>query len=85
MIAPAVTVNVVLTLIGSMKIFDLIFVMTNGGPGDASESLALRIYKEAFTLNHFGYATAVGIVMALLILTLSIINLHFLRAREEEL
>jgi raffinose/stachyose/melibiose transport system permease protein len=85
LIAPAVTINVVLTLIGSMKTFDLIFVMTNGGPGDASESLALRIYKEAFTLNHFGYATAVGIVMSLFILGLSVLNLRLLRKREVEL
>ncbi len=85
LIAPAVTINVILTLIGSMKVFDLIFVMTNGGPGDASESLALRIYKEAFTLNHFGYATAVGIVMSLLILALSVLNLRLLRKREVEL
>ena len=84
LIAPSVTINVVLTLIGSMKVFDLIFVMTNGGPGDASESLALRIYKEAFTLNHFGYATAVGIVMSLLILGLSVVNLRLLRKREVE-
>lgn len=85
LIAPSVTINVVLTLIGSMKVFDLIFVMTNGGPANASELLALRIYNEAFTLNHFGYATAVGIVMSLLILALSVINLRFLRAREVEL
>lgn len=85
LIAPSVTINVVLTLIGSMKVFDLIFVMTNGGPANASESLALRIYNEAFTLNHFGYATAVGIIMSLLILALSVLNLRFLRAREVEL
>lgn len=84
LIAPSVTINVVLTLIGSMKTFDLIFVMTNGGPGNASESLALRIYNEAFTLNHFGYATAVGIVMSLLILGLSVLNLRILRKREVE-
>ncbi len=84
LIAPAVTINVVLTLIGSMKTFDLIFVMTNGGPGDTSESLALRIYTEAFTLNHFGYATAVGIILTLFILGLSVINLRFLRKREVE-
>ncbi|HEY7414148.1 MAG TPA: sugar ABC transporter permease [Ktedonobacteraceae bacterium] len=84
LIAPAVTINVVLTLIGSMKTFDLIFVMTNGGPGDTSESLALRIYKEAFSLNHFGYATAVGIILSLLILGLSLVNLRFLRKREVE-
>ncbi|HEU5376116.1 MAG TPA: sugar ABC transporter permease [Ktedonobacteraceae bacterium] len=85
LIAPAVTINVILTMIGSMKTFDLIFVMTNGGPGNASETLALRIYNEAFNLNHFGYATAVGIVMALFILGLSVINLRFLRKREVEL
>ncbi|HEU5375951.1 MAG TPA: sugar ABC transporter permease [Ktedonobacteraceae bacterium] len=85
LLAPAVTINIVLTMIGSMKTFDLIFVMTNGGPGNASETLALRIYNEAFNLNHFGYATAVGIVMSLLILGLSVINLRFLRKREVEL
>jgi ABC-type sugar transport system permease subunit len=84
LIAPAVTINVVLTMIGSMKTFDLIFVMTNGGPGNASETLALRIYNEAFNLNHFGYATAVGIVMSLFILGLSVLNLHLLRKREVE-
>lgn len=85
LIAPAVTVNIILTMIGSMKVFDLIFVMTNGGPGDASESLAIRLYKEAFTLNHFGYGTSVGIVMSVLILALSVLNLRFLRKREVEL
>jgi raffinose/stachyose/melibiose transport system permease protein len=84
LIAPSITINIVLTLIGSMKTFDLIFIMTNGGPGNASESLALRIYNEAFNLNHFGYATAVGIVMTLFILILSVVNLRFLRKREVE-
>jgi raffinose/stachyose/melibiose transport system permease protein len=85
LIAPSVTVNVILTMIGSLKVFDLILVMTNGGPGDASESLALRLYKEAFTQNHFGYGTAIGIVMSVLILVLSVLNLRFLRKREVEL
>jgi raffinose/stachyose/melibiose transport system permease protein len=85
LIAPSVTINVILTMIGSMKVFDLIFVMTNGGPGDASESLAIRLYKEAFTQNHFGYGTAIGIVMSVLILALSVLNLRFLRKREVEL
>ena len=85
LIAPAITINVVLTMIGSLKTFDLIFIMTNGGPGNASESLALRLYNEAFNQNHFGYATAVGIVMTLFILGLSVVNLRFLRKREVEL
>ncbi|GAC1464701.1 MAG: hypothetical protein NVS2B12_05220 [Ktedonobacteraceae bacterium] len=85
LIAPAFTVNILLTLIGSLKIFDLIFVMTGGGPAGASESLALRLYKEAFTLNHFGYATAIGIVMSLVILAITILSLLGLRKREVEL
>ncbi len=85
LIAPSVTINIILTMIGSLKVFDLILVMTNGGPGDASESLALRLYKEAFTQNHFGYGTAIGIVMSVLILALSVLNLRFLRKREVEL
>lgn len=74
-----------MSLFGSLKVFNLIFVMTEGGPRNATESLALRVYKEAFTLNHFGYATAIGIVMSLGILLLSVTGLIFLRKREVEL
>ena len=84
LIAQSFTINVVLTLIGSMKVFDLIFVMTAGGPGGTTESLVLRIYKEAFKLNNFGYATAIGIVTALVILAISAGSLLALRKREVE-
>lgn len=84
LIAPSVTVNVLLTLIGGLKVFDTIIAMTGGGPDGASESLAVRIYKEAFSMNHFGYATAIGIVMSGIILAVSVLNLRVLRKREVE-
>jgi raffinose/stachyose/melibiose transport system permease protein len=82
LIAPAVTINVILALIGSLKVFDLILVMTEGGPGRATESVVLRVYEDAFINNNFAQATALSVVIFVLILALSIINLRWLRRRE---
>jgi raffinose/stachyose/melibiose transport system permease protein len=82
LIAPAVTINVILALIGSLKVFDLILVMTEGGPGRATESVVLRVYEDAFINNDFAQATALSVVIFVLILGLSIINLRWLRRRE---
>jgi raffinose/stachyose/melibiose transport system permease protein len=82
LIAPAFTINIILTLIGSLKVFDLIIVMTEGGPGRATESVVLRIYEDAFINNSFAEASALSVVMFALILALSVINLRWLRRRE---
>jgi raffinose/stachyose/melibiose transport system permease protein len=82
LIAPATTISLLLTLIGGFKVFDLIFAMTNGGPGYATESLVMRVYREGFQLNHFAYAAAISITLCLLIFVLSVLLLSFLRRRE---
>jgi ABC-type sugar transport system permease subunit len=82
MIAPAVTINTILAMIGSLKVFDLILVMTEGGPGRATESVVLRVYEDAFINNDFAQATALSVVIFLLILALSVVNLRWLRRRE---
>ena len=82
LIAPAFTINVVLSMIGSLKVFDIIFIMTQGGPGRATESLTTYIFGRAFEANKFGYGTAVAISMFVVILTLSLIQLRFLTRRE---
>jgi len=84
LIAPSFTVNVVLTMIGTLKVFDIVFVMTKGGPGGATETLATMLYRTAFNLNNMGYGTAIAIVMFLFILVLSIVQLRMLRKRELE-
>ena len=53
-------VTIMLAIVGSLKYFDLIYVMTGGGPNGASEVMASYMYKEAFKLNNFGYASAIG-------------------------
>jgi len=82
LIAPAFTINIVLSMIGSLKVFDIIYIMTQGGPGRATESLTTYIFGRAFDANKFGYGTAVAMVMFAIILVLSLIQLRFLSGRE---
>lgn len=84
LIAPAFTVNILISIIGSMKVFDLIFVMTKGGPGTATESLSILLYKKAFNFNEMGYGTSIAIVMFVIILLISVFQLRILRGREIE-
>lgn len=64
LLRPALMLNVVLTTIGSIKIFDQVFVMTGGGPGYASETLSTVLFRQAFTYNDFGYGSAVALTLA---------------------
>ncbi|MBO8165125.1 MAG: sugar ABC transporter permease [Brevibacillus sp.] len=68
LISGIIKVTVVLAIVGSLKYFDLIYVMTGGGPNGASEVMASYMYKEAFGSYHFGYGSAIGFF--LLIITL---------------
>jgi len=82
LIAPSFTINMVLSLIGSLKVFDIIWIMTGGGPGGATESMTTYIFKLAFDRNRFGYGTMAGVGMFVVILILSIIQMRFLSRRE---
>lgn len=68
LIAGVIKVTVILAIVGSLKYFDLIYVMTGGGPNGASEVIASYMYKEAFGNYNFGYGSAIG--FSLLILAL---------------
>jgi ABC-type sugar transport system permease subunit len=75
-------INVVtaLLLIGGFNVFDIIFVMTQGGPANATEVIATLTYKEAFTQNRVGYASALSLVMTVVALVASVV---FIRLREQ--
>ena len=72
---PVTTVITVLTILGAMQMFNLVLAMTNGGPGYATEVPVLHIYREAFKLVHFGYATALSIVFGLMLFAVSAIQM----------
>jgi raffinose/stachyose/melibiose transport system permease protein len=82
LLAPAVTVNVMLSTIGGLKLFDQVYAATGGGPGYASETLSTVLYKQAFVFGNYGYSTAIALVLALFVAAVSLIQIHFLRGRE---
>ena len=84
LLAPSVTVNVVLSTIGTMKVFVMILVLTNGGPGYATEVINTYIMS-AFSLGLYGYGTAANIILIVLISVIGLPILHLLRRREVEL
>lgn len=59
---PSITINLVLNLIAGLKVFDLVFVLTNGGPARRTEVLNTVIYKE-YSAGRYGFSTAMGLVM----------------------
>jgi ABC-type sugar transport system permease subunit len=65
---PVIAVVVVFNMIGGWKVFDLVWVLTQGGPNHASDVLATQLYSDAFELNNFGYASAIGVVIVVLAL-----------------
>jgi raffinose/stachyose/melibiose transport system permease protein len=82
LLAPAITVNIVLNIIGGLKLFDVIVAMTNGGPGFASQSLSTMMYNLYFARQDAGYAAALGNVMFVFICIISLSVLFILRRRE---
>jgi raffinose/stachyose/melibiose transport system permease protein len=82
MLAPATTINLMLSLIIGLKLFDQIFVLTNGGPGHASENLTTLIYKSAFQFNEFAYSVALALVLTVFVAVLSAGQYWLLRRQE---
>jgi alpha-glucoside transport system permease protein len=76
---PMAVVTVWLT-INVIKLFDVIFVLTGGGPGNASEVIATQMYTELFGNGEGGYAATIAVVMLLLILPLMIYNIRRFRS-----
>ncbi len=85
LLAGAMTVCMMLSMIGSLKIFDQIAVMTDGGPGFATETLTYIIYKVGFGELRQGFGTALAIVLFLLIMIVSIVQIKLLRKREVQM
>ncbi len=84
LLIPSIEFNVVLNLIGSFKLFDMIKSLTNGGPAGTTESLATMMYRLYFSREQAGYASALGNVMTVMIVIISLTALMILRRKEVE-
>jgi raffinose/stachyose/melibiose transport system permease protein len=84
LLMPSVTVCVFYSLSNALKAFDVIFSLTFGGPGIATTSVALDIYKTAFSDSRFGYGMAKSVVLFILILVVTFVQIRFFKSREVE-
>ncbi|TCC50337.1 sugar ABC transporter permease [Kribbella pittospori] len=82
LLAPAVTINVVLSTIMGLKIFDQVYAMTGGGPGSATQTLTGYQYQQAFTVGKFGYGTMVALVLAAIVSVVGAIQYKVIRRHE---
>lgn len=78
-----ILVDALLITVGSVKIFDLIWVMTRGGPNHASEVLATYMYVSSFPDDRMGYGAAIATVMLVLTLLATVVYLRLTRSAEE--
>lgn len=76
-IYPVIGIAVLLNVIGGLRIFDLVFVMTRGGPNRSSEVLATYMYEQAFKLSDMGYAAALAVVIVLLSVGAAVFRLRW--------
>lgn len=70
-ISPAILMVFMLMISGSFKVFELVLLLTNGGPGVQTSVLAFEIYRQAFRLNDIGYASALSVFLFALVLIIS--------------
>jgi ABC-type sugar transport system permease subunit len=80
---PVFAVVAVQTLVAGMKVFSPMFIMTGGGPNNATRSMAMFIYQEGLRDLRFGNAAAISVIGFLIILVLTVVYLRVFRVQEE--
>ncbi|CAH1211930.1 Melibiose/raffinose/stachyose import permease protein MelD [Paenibacillus allorhizoplanae] len=85
LLAPSITINLLLVLTGSLKVFDLVWVTTQGGPGFATEVITTFIYKTAFNSFKAGYGMALSMIFFVILVIVTIVQLSIFRRREVEM
>lgn len=83
LLKPSIRSAIVLSIVGSLKYFDLVYVMTGGGPSGASELMATYMYSAAFETYRMGYASAIASGMFILISIIAIITMRLLNRGED--
>lgn len=85
MLRPLTTVVVGLAIVASLKTFDIVLGMTKGGPGRASETLALTMYRDAFVNSNYGSGSAIAVFLMVVTLLASLIYLRRQLSSKHEL
>lgn len=83
LLAPSLKSAAILSMVGSLKYFDLVYVMTGGGPGTSTELMATYMYKLSFAQFNMGYGSAVAAGMFILISIISLLTMKILNGKKE--
>ncbi|WP_027410336.1 carbohydrate ABC transporter permease [Anoxybacteroides tepidamans] len=83
LVSGVIKITVVLAVVGSLKYFDLIYVMTGGGPNGASEVIASYMYQKAFRSFNFGYGSAIAFSLLLICIIITWLIRKLTRSNEE--
>ena len=82
-VSPILLVAMLLRMLDAFRVFDVIYVMTGGGPADSTETMSTLTYKVLFSATRFGYGSALAATMFVSMLLISAVYLVFLRNRLE--
>jgi raffinose/stachyose/melibiose transport system permease protein len=80
-LAPAMTTNILLASINGLMVFDVIWVMTQGGPGGLTDSISTAIFRTAFSFSQVGLATSMAVIFAILVGVISLVQYRVLTRR----
>jgi raffinose/stachyose/melibiose transport system permease protein len=84
LLIPSIKINVITNIIGSLAVFDIIAALTDGGPGYATESLSMFIYRNTYG-GSTGYATAVAVIMFFIVLIPVAFSLAVMKSKQVEM
>ena len=80
LLRPVIVIVLVLRTIEAFKVFDIIYVMTGGGPANGTQSIAFYTYQRAFSDEFFGYGSALAYLIVIFIMALAILYIRVLRS-----
>ena len=84
LLRPVLALVLIITVIGSWQIFDTVAVTTKGGPVDATRTVQVYIFDQAFTRFNFGYASAISVALFLILAVVAFAQLRVMRAGESD-
>ena len=82
MMKPTISMCILLDIIGSVKVFDLVFAMTGGGPNGLTNLPTTLMYNEAFKYSHYGLGSAIGIIILIICLGGTLISNKLMSSKE---
>jgi ABC-type sugar transport system permease subunit len=84
LLRPITVINLIIAVAGSLNVFDLVYVMTSGGPFNATQTVMTYVYQQAFSDYNFGYAAAIAVLLFILVTVVTLVCLRWFRSTAYE-